>query len=114
MSTFAYASLHVVHVLSIIGVVGALCYRAASASKTRLASVSLIVPGILALVTGVLMTQAVYASMPPWVWAKALSFFGILGCALLAYRFPSKASLWLSLAFTLAAVALVAVYLRPF
>ncbi|HEY0945078.1 MAG TPA: hypothetical protein VGD81_07410 [Opitutaceae bacterium] len=113
-NAFAFASLHVVHVLALLGVMGSLCYRAALARESRRSGVPLVASSILILVTGVVMTRAAHPSMPPWVWTKALSFFGIVGCAFLAYRIPAKTSLWLSLAFTFAAVALVVVYLRPF
>ena len=108
-------SLHIIHVLSAIGLVGATFYACAGAPETR--KKVLMWGGIaslLVILTGIRMLQGLYGFAGGWAIVKVVCWLGLSAFTGLAYRQREKASLWINLSIVLTLVALVMVYVRPF
>lgn len=108
-------SLHVIHVLSAIGLIGTIFYATAGSPETR--KKTLMWSGIatlLVLLTGIRMWQGLYGFAGGWAIVKLVCWLGLSAFTGLAYRKREKASLWIILTVVLSAVALIMVYVRPF
>jgi hypothetical protein len=115
MNPSEYNALHVLHLISLLGMIAAVFYAAAGAPETR--KKALMWGGIASLVvalTGVRMAQAIYHAMPGWIWVKVVCWLGLAALVGPAYKRRAKAGLWLVLSLVLALVALVMVYYKPF
>lgn len=115
MSPAEYNALHVVHLLSLLGMVGAIFYACAGAPETR--RKALMWSGIatlLVVATGIRMTMGIYHGMPGWIWVKVVCWLGLAGLVGPAYKRRGKAGAFIVVALVLAAIALVMVYAKPF
>ena len=114
MNPGEYNALHVIHIVSVIGMAGAVFYACAAGPETR--KRVLMWSGIaatLALLTGLRMAFGIYHAMPGWIWVKLACWLGIAAFAGTAYR-RRKTGLWITLTLVLSAVALAMVYWKPF
>jgi hypothetical protein len=107
--------LHIIHVLSAIGLISATFYACAGSPETR--KKTLMWSGIatlLVLLTGIRMWQGLYGFAGGWAIVKLVCWLGLSAFTGLAYRKRDRASLWIILTAVLSAVALVMVYVKPF
>ena len=115
MNPAEYNALHIIHVFTVLGLVGTVFYACAAAPETR--KRALMWSGIAALIavlTGMRMAQAIYHTVPVWAWVKTVCWLAISAFVGFAYRRREKASLWIILTLVLAGIALVMVYVKPF
>ncbi|HVS52775.1 MAG TPA: hypothetical protein VHD62_10500 [Opitutaceae bacterium] len=115
MNPSEYNALHVIHLLSLFFMVGAIFYGCVAAPETR--KKTLMWSGIAALLvvaTGVRMALGIYQTIPVWAWVKVVCWLGLAAFVGLAYKRREKTALWIELTLILVAVALVMVYYKPF
>lgn len=115
MNIHEYNSLHIIHVISAIGMVAAIFYACAGAPENR--KKTLMWGGIaslLVLLTGIRMWQAIYGFAGGWAIVKLVCWLGLSAFAGVAYRRQAKARLWIILTIVLALVAVSMVYVKPF
>ncbi|HWA85758.1 MAG TPA: hypothetical protein VG710_06020 [Opitutus sp.] len=114
MNPGEYNALHVVHLLSLIGLAGTVFYACAGAPETRKRALMWGgIASLLVLLTGIRMAQGIYHGMPGWIWVKLVCWLGLSAFTGVAYRRRAKASLWIVLTLVFAAVALAMVYWQP-
>jgi hypothetical protein len=108
-------ALHILHVLSAIGLVGTTFYACAGAPERRKKLLMWSgIASLLVFLTGFRLWQGAFHFAGGWAIVKLVCWLGLSGLAGIAYRRQEKASLWITLALALTAVALVMVYLKPF
>jgi len=115
MNQAEYATLHIIHVFAVLGLVASVFYACAADPTTR--KRTLMWGGIASLVvaaTGMRLAMGIYHAMPAWVWVKVVCWLAISAFSGVAYRRREKAPLWVWLTLGLSAVALVMVYAKPF
>lgn len=115
MNIHEYNSLHIIHVISAIGMVAATFYACAGAPENR--KKTLMWGGIaslLVLLTGIRMWQAIYGFAGGWAIVKLVCWLGLSAFTGVAYRRQAKARLWIILTIILALVAVSMVYVKPF
>jgi|GEM_PF-375517 len=108
-------SLHIIHVLSVIVLTGAVFFACAAPLETR--KRVLMWSGIASLVvllSGWRLWQGLFGWAGLWPWVKTISWLGISAFSGIAYRRRDKAKLWIGLTLGLVVLALVMVYLKPF
>jgi hypothetical protein len=106
---------HVLHLSSIIVLLGYTFYAFAAPAETRRRV--LMVTGIaalLVLVSGFGMLHRLNLGFPLWVVVKAVCWLGLSAMAAIAYRRRASADLFMLIAFGLAITAVAMVYVRPF
>ncbi len=106
---------HVLHVSSIIVLLGYSFYAFAAPAETR--KRVLMITGIatlLVLVSGFAMLAKEHLGFPGWVAVKLVCWLGLSAVAGIAYRRRAQADLFMILAFVLAITAVAMVYVRPF
>ncbi|MCR6657241.1 MAG: hypothetical protein NVV63_15850 [Opitutus sp.] len=115
MSSAEYNALHILHVLSVLVMGATVFYAAAGAPETRKKALMWSgIAGVLALLAGVRMWQALYQFSGGWAVVKLVCWLGLSAFVGLAYKRREKARLWIGLTVVLAAVAVTMVYTRPF
>ena len=105
----------VVHLSSIIVLVGYTFYAFAAPQETR--KRVLMVTGIaalLVLVTGFSMLHELRLGFPRWAAVKLVCWLGLASIAGVAYRRRAQADLFMIIALALAITAVAMVYVRPF
>lgn len=108
-------ALHLLHVLSAIAAVGTIFYACAGAPETRKKTLMWSgIAGLLLLLTGIRMWQAMYQFQGTWAVVKIVCWLGLAALTGIAYRKRENASLWIRLALGLTALALAMVYVQPF
>ena len=115
MNPQEFATLHILHVFSAIGLVGTIFYACAGAPEKR--KKLLLWSGIASLLvflTGFRLWQGAFHFAGGWAIVKIVCWLALSALAGIAYRRQGKAGLWITLALGLAAIALVMVYLKPF
>ena len=108
-------ALHIIHVSSALGLVGATFYAFAGPPETR--KKVLMWSGIatlLLLLTGIRMWQAMYGFHGGWVVVKLFCWLGLSAIGGIAYRRRDQAGFFTILTLLLAVVAVVMVYTKPF
>jgi len=108
-------SLHILHVLSAIALVGTVFYACAGAPDTRKSL--LMWSGIASLVvvlTGFRIWQGVFHFAGGWAYVKIVCWLGLSAFGGIAYRRRKKARLWIILTLILTTTALAMVYVKPF
>jgi len=106
---------HVLHLSSIIVLLGYTFYAFAAPAETR--KRVLMVTGIaalLVLVSGFGMLRRLNLGFPHWALVKAVCWLGLSAMAAIAYRRRASADLFMLIAFALAITAVAMVYVRPF
>jgi hypothetical protein len=106
---------HVLHLSSIIVLLGYTFYAFAAPAETR--KRVLMITGIAALlvaVSGFGMLARLHLGFPGWVAVKAVCWLGLAAMAAVAYRRRASADLFMMIAFALAITAVAMVYVRPF
>ncbi len=115
MSTQEYNVLHLLHVLAAIAAVGTIFYACAGAPEKRKKTMMWSgISGLLLLLTGIRMWQALYDFDGKWAIVKIVCWLGLGALTGIAYRKQENASLWIRLSLGLVALALAMVYVRPF
>lgn len=115
MNPSEYNALHVIHLLSLFFMVGAIFYACAAAPETR--KKTLMWSGIAALLvvgTGMRMALGIYQTIAVWAWVKVVCWLGLAALVGIAYKRREKRALWIELTLILVAIALVMVYYKPF
>jgi hypothetical protein len=106
---------HVLHLASIIVLLGYTFYAFAAPAETR--KRVLMVTGIaaaLVAVTGFGMLHKMHLGFPGWIIVKFVCWIGLSAIAGIAYRRRAMADFFMILAFVLAITAVAMVYVRPF
>jgi hypothetical protein len=107
--------LHILHVLSVIGLVASTFYACAGAPETRKKLLVWAgIAGVVSLLTGLRMWQGMYGFSGGWVWVKLVCWLGISILGGMAYRRRGRVKLWMILTLLLTLIALTMVYVRPF
>jgi hypothetical protein len=109
------ATYHVLHLSSIIVLLGYTFYAFSAPAETR--GRVLMITGIaalLVLVTGFGMLHRLHLGFPGWAIVKLVCLLGLASVTGFAYRRRAMADLFMIIAFALAIVAVVMVYVRPF
>lgn len=115
ISPHEYNALRILHVLSVIVLVGTVFYACAGAPETRKKVLMWSgIASLLALLTGFRLWQGVHQFAGGWAVVKLVCWLGLSAFAGLAYRRRAQAGLWLKLTLVLTATALAMVYVRPF
>jgi len=115
MNSAELHSLHIIHVLSVLVLIGTTFFACAAPAETR--KRVLMWSGIASLVvllTGFRLWQGLYGMVGIWAIVKLVCWLGISAFGGVAYRRREKAKLWIALTLALAALALVMVYVKPF
>lgn len=116
MSPGEIYSLHIIHILSILLLIGTTFYSFAGApdTKKRIAIFSG-VAALLILLTGIRMWQSQFSfALAGWIVIKLICWLGISAMSGLAYRRRNQVFLWLSLTCLFAIVAVIMAYVKPF
>jgi len=106
---------HVLHLSSIIVLLGYTFYAFAAPAETR--KRVLMITGIAALlvaVSGFGMLHRLNLGFPHWAWVKFACWIGLSCMVSFAYRRRASADLFMMIAFALAITAVAMVYVRPF
>lgn len=106
---------HVLHLSSIIVLLGYTFYAFAAPQETR--KRVLMITGIAALlvvVSGFGMLHRLHLGFPHWAAVKLVCWLGISAMAGIAYRRRAQADLFMLIVFALAITAVAMVYVRPF
>jgi putative effector of murein hydrolase len=114
MSPFELNLLHVLHVASIVTLLAFTFYGFAGAPESR--KMVMIVTGIatlIALLTGIRMWQGMYSWHGGWVIVKLVCWLALSGLAGIGYKKRDSKGAWMTILLTLAVVALVMVYWKP-
>ena len=108
--------LHVVHVASVVVLIGYTFFAFAGAPETRKRVLMITgVASLLALLTGLRMWQGAYGfAMMGWIIVKAVCWLGLSAITGMAYRKRDHVNTLMVVVLLLAIVALVMVYYRPF
>jgi hypothetical protein len=108
-------SLHILHVLSAMGLLGTTFYACAGAPETRKKVLMWSgIASLLVVLTGIRLWQGLYHFSGGWAWVKLVCWLGLSALGGIAYRRREKAGTWIILALALTAIALAMVYVRPF
>jgi hypothetical protein len=110
-----FNTLHIIHVLAVLGLTGATFYAFAGApeSRKRVLMWSGIASAIV-LLTGLRMWQAVYDFHGGWVVVKLVCWLGLSAISGIAYRRRGATGLLILITLVLLATALAMVYVKPF
>jgi hypothetical protein len=105
----------VIHLSSIIVLLGYTFYAFAAPAQTRKRVLMITgVASLLVLVTGFGMLHRLHLGFPGWAIVKAVCWLGLSMIAGIAYRRRAQADAYMIIAFVLAIIAVVMVYVRPF
>ncbi|KAB2643784.1 MAG: hypothetical protein DVB35_07875 [Verrucomicrobia bacterium] len=116
MSPGEIYSLHIVHIFSVMLLIGTTFYAFAGAPETkkRIAMYSGMA-ALLIVLTGVRMWQAQFGfALAGWIVLKLICWLGISAMAGLAYRRREQVRLWITLTCLFSAVAVIMAYVKPF
>ncbi|MCF7689051.1 MAG: hypothetical protein K9N01_12210 [Cephaloticoccus sp.] len=115
MNPHELESLHIIHVLSAIGLIATTFYACSGAPETRKKVVMWAgIASLLVVLTGIRMWQGLYGFAGGWAIVKLVCWLGLSAFAGIAYRRRARAALWIQLTLVLTLVSLTMVYLRPF
>ncbi len=106
---------HIIHVLSLLVLFGGTFYAFAAPAETR--KKTLMVTGIaslLMLISGVGLLHKMHYGFPVWAIVKVVCWLGLSALAGIGYRRRGIACTLKLIAFALAVVAVVMVYVKPF
>jgi hypothetical protein len=108
-------TLHVIHLSSIIVLLGYTFYAFAAPAETR--KRVLMITGtaaILILITGFAMQGKMHLGFPGWMVVKIVCWLGLSMIASMGYRRRAQADLFMITALVLAITAVAMVFVRPF
>jgi hypothetical protein len=108
-------ALIITHLSAIIVLLGYTFYAFAAPAETRRRV--LMITGIAFLVillTGGAMLGKMHLGFPAWAMVKLACLLGLTAIAGVAYRRRAQADLFMMIAFALAIIAVIMVYVRPF
>jgi hypothetical protein len=106
---------HVLHLSSIIELLGYTFYAFAAPAETRKRVLMITgVAALLILVSGVGMLHRLHLGLPGWAIVKMVCWLGLSGMAGFGYRRRAQADLFMIIAFVLAITAVAMVYVKPF
>jgi hypothetical protein len=116
MSSAEFNILHIVHVCSVLLLIGATFYAFAGAPETKKrVAIASGVAALLVFLTGFRMWQAQFGlALAGWVIVKLVCWLAIAAFSGLAYRRRDQAALWITLTSLLAILAVTMAYLKPF
>jgi hypothetical protein len=116
MSPSELNALHIIHVSSVLALVGFTFFAFAAPPETR--KRTMMISGIatlLVLLTGVRMWQALFSfKMAGWILIKLLCWLALSGIGGMAYRKREMAGTLMVVTLGLAIVAVVMAFVRPF
>jgi hypothetical protein len=109
------ATYHVLHLSSIIVLLGYTFYAFAAPAETR-GRVLMItgIAAVLVIVTGFGLLHRMHLGVPGWAIVKLVCLLGLASITGIAYRRRAQADLFMIVAFVLAITAVAMVYVRPF
>jgi ABC-type transport system involved in cytochrome c biogenesis permease subunit len=106
---------HVLHLSSIIVLLGYTFYAFAAPAETRKRVVMITgVAALLTLITGFAMLAKMHLGFPGWVVVKLVCWLGLAVMVSFAYRRRAQADLFMIITFILAITAVTMVFVRPF
>lgn len=115
MNPAEYNALHIIHVFSAIVLVATTFYACAGAPETRKKVLMFSgIAGLLVLLTGIRMWQAIYNFTAIWPVLKIVAWLGLSAFGGIAYKRRAKAGLWITLSLVLSLLAVALVYTKPF
>jgi hypothetical protein len=108
-------TLHIIHVTSAIGLVGATFYAFAGAPETRKKVLTWSgIAALLVFLTGLRLWQQVFGFAGGWVYVKMFCWLGIAALAGIAYRRREQAGLLIIITLVLVATAVAMAFVKPF
>ena len=109
------ATYHVLHLSSIIVLVGYTFYAFAAPAETRKRVVMITgVAALLTLISGFAMLGKLHLGFPGWVAVKLVYWLGLSVMVSFAYRRRAQADAFMLIALVLAITAVAMVFVRPF
>ena len=106
---------HILHLSSIIVLLGYTFYAFAAPAETRKRIVMITgVAALLALITGFAMLGKLHLGFPGWIVVKLVCWLGLSVMVSFAYRRRAQADAFMIIAFVLAITAVTMVFVRPF
>ncbi len=109
------ATYHVLHLSSIIVLVGYTFYAFAAPAETRKRVVMITgVAALLTLISGFAMLGKLHLGFPGWVAVKLVCWLGLSVMVSFAYRRRAQADAFMLIALVLAITAVAMVFVRPF
>jgi hypothetical protein len=113
--TMTLTTYHVLHLSSIIVLLGYTFYAFAAPAETRKRVLMITgVAAVLVVVTGFGMLRRLKLGFPGWAVVKLVCWLGLSAIAAVAYRRRAQADIFMIIAFALAITAVAMVYARPF
>ncbi|HZP61157.1 MAG TPA: hypothetical protein VFB27_12610 [Opitutaceae bacterium] len=115
MSPQELNALHIIHVLSVLGLTGAIFYAFAGPAESRKRVMMWSgIASLLVLLTGLRMWQALYQFHGGWAMVKIVCWLGLSALSGIGYRRRGAVGLLVMIALVLLATALAMVFVRPF
>jgi hypothetical protein len=106
---------YILHVFSVLTLVGLTFYAFAGAPETRKRTLALSgIAGLIALIAGFGLQAKLSVGFPGWLIVKLVCWLGLSALAGFGYRRRGAAGILAVLALLFALIALVMVYLKPF
>ncbi len=106
---------HVLHLSSILVLLGYTFYAFAAPAETRKRVLMITgVAALLILITGFGMLHRLHLGFPGWIIVKSVCWLGMSAMAGFAYRRRAQADLLMMITFALAITAVAMVFVRPF
>lgn len=106
---------HVLHLSSIIVLLGYTFYAFAAPAETRKRVVMITgVAALLTLITGFVMLGKLHLGFPGWIVVKLVCWLGLSVMVSFAYRRRAQADAFMIIALVLAITAVAMVFVRPF
>jgi hypothetical protein len=109
------ATYHVLHLSSIIVLLGYTFYAFAAPAETRKRVMMITgIAALLILVTGFGMMHRMHYGFAGWIIVKLVCWLGLSAISGIAYRRRASADLFMMITFALAITAVAMVFVRPF
>ncbi len=116
MSPPELAALHIVHVASVLVMIGYAFYGFAAAPESKKAVLSVSgIAAVLVVLTGIRMWQGLYDfAALGWIFVKLGCWLGLAALGGMGYKRRAQAGALLAIIVALAVIAVAMVYLKPF
>jgi hypothetical protein len=107
--------LHVIHLLSVVGMVAAVFVALVAPAELRAKTLKWGgIASLLAILTGIRMWQGIYHFSAPWAWLKIVAWLGLSALVGIGFKRRGASAALALVTLVLAGLAAYAVYFKPF